>query len=391
MRVVYVNLHTNVFMVKELHKIILNKPKMDKHRFALDGLIENGISVANLVTLEGTTLKSKLFRTITRNLLFRKIEAEWVLKKNNIPLDKIEVITDPNDIEESDIIIMYSHFNDLKECAELKLAGRTIVDLCHIYGDAETADKIAKIDPDYFMYEVNLQKYSAIYRKNYSWFHGEIINRPYAFKERFKSMTPFRERKRKAVAMGTVTVCNKPDFVSFYGSNIYQPQRKKIMDGADKIEKYVDSHISFFDSSQKSNEQKKIGPIAKIIKVYNYGRQKEYFSFDMVQKYNEYMMFVCPEDIHGSYGIGVLEGMASGCALLGTSYGGYEELGLEAGRDYIQYDGSIEDLAAKIEYYTRDDKLPELERIANSGRDYIIRNYSEKAVKQRYCDSLLRL
>ena len=44
------------------------------------------------------------------------------------------------------------------------------------------------------------------------------------------------------------------------------------------------------------------------------------------EKYNEYKMFVCPEDAIGQYGIGVIEGMACGLPIIATKVGGIPEL-----------------------------------------------------------------
>ena len=64
-------------------------------------------------------------------------------------------------------------------------------------------------------------------------------------------------------------------------------------------------------------------------------------------------MFICPEDVNGSYGVGTIEGMACGCAMIGWDYGAFEDMGMTAGVHYISYDGTMENLIEKIRYYQK--------------------------------------
>ena len=108
----------------------------------------------------------------------------------------------------------------------------------------------------------------------------------------------------------------------------------------------------------------------------------------MVDKYNEYKMFICPEDVNGSYGIGTIEGMACGCAMIGWDYGAFEDMGMVAGKHYISYNGTIEDLKEKIKYYQMEEHQEELERIARIGCEYVRNNYSQEKVAERYYNNL---
>ena len=120
-------------------------------------------------------------------------------------------------------------------------------------------------------------------------------------------------------------------------------------------------------------------------------KQKKYFSFDMVEKYNDYKMFICPEDINGSYGIGTIEGMACGCAMIGWDYGAFEDMGMEVGKHYISYDGTMEDLIAKIRYYQKPENQTELENIAKAGCAFVRENFSQEKVAQNFYETLKKI
>lgn len=395
MRIVFVNLHTNVFFLRDIKHIISGQRAIDKHRFLLNWLIENHVEVVNLITINGTSLPTSTLRRLTKKSIFRKAEAYFVFKKNNIPPRSIINITDPAEINENDIVWYYgtfakNQFDSIKDSKGIK-----IVDQIHFYGDKEKADFLKKIDPKYFIYDVDLNKYSKLYKKNYSWFKGDFIIRPYSYGYRFNIIKKFEDRKTKAVAMGTLTKCLYEEFIKTYGSEYYQPHRKMIMDNADKYSKEIDSFISEFQEKELKEVSPKDNKFKRIyITAYNFfvsGKQKNYFSFDMVEKYNEYKMFICPEDINGSYGIGTIEGMACGCAMIGLKYGAFEDMGMEAGKHYISYDGTMEDLIEKIRYYQKSENQVELENIARTGCSFVRENFSHGKVAQNLYETLKRI
>lgn len=244
------------------------------------------------------------------------------------------------------------------------------------------------------MEHLHLNKYSGLYRKNYSWFKGGYIVRPFYYEERFVKKEPFIDRKTMAVAMGTHTVCDLKEYVDEYGTNSYQPHRKMILEQSSDYPNEIKSYISnYYDNTVKiySSDFIFIKMKKKIHNFFADGQQKEYFSFDMVEKYNEYKMFICPEDINGSYGVGTLEGMACGCAMIGINSGIFEDMGMTAGTHYISYDGTMEDLIAQIRYYQQPENQTKLEKIANNGYALVRSKFSKEAVGREYVKSLRKI
>lgn len=391
MRIVFVNLQENSFYVRTLRDMIFGRKRVAKHAFLLKWLLDNNIEVVDYITPNYNALPTSFLRLITQNDIIQKEIAKYILKKSGFAASKIQFIMDEMKIESDDIVIYYGTFDQVQFETISNIRGIKVVDQIHFYGNKETADLLKDKGITYYMFEVDLNKYSKLYQINYFWFKGKYIERPYAYEDRFVNKNPFNERKNKVVAMGTLTKCFFPELEAVYGP-YYQPRRKMIMDHASEMIDILDSYISEYYEVplKKINEKDNI-----IIKIYKklfnltrVGKQKQYFSFNMVDKYNEYKMFICPEDVNGSYGIGTIEGMACGCAMIGWNYGAFEDMGMVAGKHYISYNGTIEDLKEKIKYYQMEEHQGELERIARTGCEYVRNNYSQKKVAERYYNNL---
>lgn len=394
MRVVFINLHKNMWYTWTLRRIIARNPPMMKRRFILDYLLKNNIEVINLITPDGCGLPSNIRYHIHNYTLIKK-EASYVFKKSHIPIEKVKTINDSSLIKADDIVIYYATFYPEQFKTSADTCGIKIVDHIHFVGDKKTADLVMNSNMQYYLSDVDLLKYSKLYQKNYMNSKAQFIMLPFTYQERFCIKKPFKERKAKAVAMGTLTMRNTPDYIDAFGTPFLQPHRKMIMDNASKYPNEIDSFISeYLENKLLDINESDIAPFRIYKRIYNYfstGRQKSYFSFNMVDKYNEYKMFICPEDVNGSYGIGVIEGMACGCAMIGLNYGAFEDLGMQAGIHYISYDGTIEDLIEKIRFFQRPENQDELEMIARSGCEYVRSNFSEEAVAKKFITTISQL
>ena len=91
MRIVFVNLHGNEFLVKTLNKYIFKQSVAIKHKYFLDYLISrDDVEVCSFINKRGLSLS---YTTRNRFLQsFRFLEHRITMKKNGIPLDKIQVL-----------------------------------------------------------------------------------------------------------------------------------------------------------------------------------------------------------------------------------------------------------------------------------------------------------
>ncbi len=388
MRVVFVNLHGNEFLLKTLNKYIFKQSVAIKHKYILDYLLSrDDIEVCSYINRRGLSLS---YSTRNRFLQsFRFIEHHIAMWKNGIPQKKVTVLKHESDIRHDDIVIVYQLFEaqfDFKKRPDAFIA------LSQLHFTVDQADAMAKLDPDLMYNESDMQKRFIAFDKYFGWFRKQYLVIPFVFAERFKVVKPFAERQNKAVSVGTVTY---PSYIrQYYGTNCLQPARKQVYDNAEELKPWVDCFNSDFLADDKPyNVSKKVGPIRKIINrlhdKFFLGRQKKYYSFDMVEKFNDYKMCVVGEEITGLPGIGFVEGMASGCAYIGQTVGYYEDYGMKEGVHYIGYDGSLDDLKAKISYYQQPEHQQELERIAKAGYEFVRSHFNGTAAAESLLNNLL--
>ena len=217
---------------------------------------------------------------------------------------------------------------------------------------------------------------------------------PFVFAERFQNIKPFSERQNKAFSTGTITYKTHEEFLSVYGESCNQPARKFVKDNPEYFKDTIDCYSSDY---LEDNPGKTIKSTDNVIvrlykKIYNrthVGKQKKYFSFNMVEKFNDYKMCIVGEEILGVPGIGFVEGMACGAAYIGIDSPMYRDMGLIPGVHYIVYDGTKEDLRRVIEFYQQPEQQLELERIAKSGCDFVREHFNGEAVARKLVGGLL--
>lgn len=395
-RIVFINLHANEFLVKTLNKYIWKQSCAFKHKYLLDYLLNRpDIEVCNYINGDGFTLAYSLPDFIMRILRkFRFLENRMVLKLNKIPRSKITVIKKPADIRPDDIVIGYRHIGcSLTDMHSIKAF--KAISMIHFHGEKSDSESIRKANPDILFNECNLSCTSEIFRRYYSWYKKDFIVHPFVAASRFINSKPFGKRQNKCFSTGTITYKVHSEFLEVYGDSCDQPTRKQIMDNAEDIKDFCDCFNS--DYLEDANLKKYL-PSDNFFKHYykvwynltHAGHQKKYFSFNMVEKFNDYKMCLIGEEILGVPGIGFVEGMACGCAYIGQKERYYEDLGMIEGVHYIGYDGSLEDLKAKISYYQQPEHQEELERIANAGYEFAKNHFKGDIVAKGLIQNLTK-
>lgn len=395
MRIVFINLHGNEMLVKTMNKFVFKQSVAIKHKYLLDYLLSReDIEVCSYINPVGFSMASSLPAPIMKFLnLFRFMEHRIVMRKNGIPADSIHVLRKISDIKESDIVLVYRHsanqLHDLERIPAFKS-----ISMIHFSGAREESGRMERCSPDCLYNESDLGKYSEIFRRYYAWYAKKFIVHPFVAAPRFQTRKPFAERENKAFATGTITYKNTPDFLEVYGDACDQPSRKQIKDHEEELKDLIYCTSKDFAENAKTVEtKKKAGALARFYKALHYklfeSQQKSYYSFDMVQSFNNYKMCIVGEEILGVPGIGFVEGMACGCAYIGLNNGIYEEYGMEEGTHYIGYDGTLEDLKKKISYYQQPENQIELERIASAGQEFAENHFRGEAAAKYLISRLL--
>lgn len=181
--------------------------------------------------------------------------------------------------------------------------------------------------------------------------------------------------------------------MSVYGDPCDQPARKFVKDNPDFFKDTVDCYSSdYLEDNAGLAYKKGENPLIRLYKKFynltHVGKQKKYFSFNMVEKFNDYKMHLLGEEILGVPGIGYVEGMACGSAYIGLDSPMYRDLGLIPGVHYITYDGTKEGLRKTVEYWQRPENQDELEQIAKRGCEYVRKNFCGKKVAENLMTAL---
>ena len=395
-RIIFINLHTSWMLVRNSQVIYLKTSAALKHRYLLDYLLKSkDYEVCNFITDHGFSLVPSEGGVFNGLHSLRFIENKTILKKNGIDYSKIKVLTDSSQISKDDIVILYnimgkSNYEYAKDIKAFKA-----LSMLHFHGREAENERIEKADIQCYFNEVDLFKSSELFRKYYHVKRPWIVI-PFVFAERFKNIKPFKERQNKCFSTGTITYKEHEEFVSVYGDPCDQPARKFVKDNPDFFKDTVDCY-SFDYLEDNPGKQYKSGenPIVRLYKkIYNIthvGKQKKYFSFNMVEKFNDYKMHLLGEEILGVPGIGYVEGMACGSAYIGLDSPMYRDLGLIPGEHYIAYDGTKEGLKATVEYYQKEENQEELERIAKTGCEYVRKNFCGEKVAENLFRQLVEM
>lgn len=388
MRVVFVNLHSSWMLVKNSAVLIFKNSAALKHKYILDYMLQNpDIEVASLLNERGFSIYTHGGKILQKFLnLFAPLEHKWILKKNGIDRKKVTLLKSYKEINKDDIVIYYNLLTDNFIGAE-NINAFKVLSFLHFHGRADDADRIKAAGIQLIFNEVDLSKTCDLFKKYYP-IDLPCIIIPFIPESRFKPLTPFNKRKNKAFSVGTITYKIHNEFIDVYGDPCDQPIRKAVKDNPEFFSDTADSYSSDYNEDDivkvvKKGENSIVTLYKKVYNRLHNGRQKKYFSFNMVEKFNEYKMHIVGEEILGIPGIGFVEGMACGSAYIGIDSPMYHDLGLIPGIHYITYDGTMEGLRSTIKFWQRAENQEQLAKIANTGCQFVHEHFSGKIVADK--------
>lgn len=385
-RVIFVNLHGNGFLLRTLNLIIFRQSGAIKHKYLLDYLLKrDDIEVCSYINDKGFSMSYSHAGAFPKWLV--KLEHKLTLHLNHIPQKEIKVITDEADFCKEDIIIMYNYYTNHYA---FRKRPDCLIACSHLHFNTSNADLMKKLNPDIIFNEASFQHGSKIYNHFYGWFNNKFITIPFVFGERFKNLRPFEERQNKCFSTGTVTYMH--NITPIYGDPCCQPARKQILDNKEELTPWIDCYNSNYSENDKKVKASK-NPLIRTLQGIYYkiftGKQKAYFSFNMVEKFNDYKMCLVGEERMQIPGVGFVEGMACGTAYIGQTVGYYEDYGMKEGVHYIGYDGTLSDLKAKISYWQKPKNQKRLAMIAREGCEYVRANFKGSVIAEKLLNQLI--
>lgn len=382
MKIIFHNPHESNMYKTPIEFYKLGRKSAEKYSYLIDFFLEKYEMLYVYVDSYNYKPRSGLKKLLPKLFGF----YIWVLLNKINPL-KVKVISKYSDINKDDILFTFLYPNFTNDKGKLsdhrqllnkdfeKIIAFKVINFSHFsYNSNYASQNVKNANFDLIISENNLIENSSYFQRYFKWYNKDFLVIPFVPKNRFRSFNPFLSRKNKAIATGTITLPMDEDFINFYGHSDLQPMRKLIFEQRDNLNNYIDSYISPIIENHKNKISDK---------------QKKYFSFDIVQKYNEYMMFIVPEEIIGLPGIGFVEGMKCGSAFIGKECKMYSDLGLINGINYIGYDGTIEDLVNKILYYQN--SVEELEKIAIHGYNLIQKEFTKEKIGNTILNKIIEI
>lgn len=392
-RVIFINLHTSWMLVRNSQVIYFKTSAALKHRYLLDYLLNSDeYEVCNYITEHGFSLVPNDGGILNKLHCLRFLENKTILKKNGIDPKKVTILTSPKEIRPDDIVILYNIMGKSNYEVAGNIKAFKALSMLHFHGRKIEDEYMKKADFQCYFNEVDLSKSSELFRKYYHVERPWIVI-PFVFAERFKNVKPFKERQNKCFSTGTITYKEHEEFLSVYNDPCDQPARKFVKDNPDFFKDTVDCYSCDYleDNAGKKyidGENYLVRMYKKVYNLTHVGQQKKYFSFNMVEKFNDYKMHLLGEEILGVPGIGYVEGMACGSAYIGLDSPMYRDLGLIPGIHYITYDGTKEGLKRTVEYYQQKEHQKELEQIAKTGCEFVRSHFRGSVVAEQFLHDL---
>lgn len=391
MQLVYLNPHADDFIAKPLSFFFAKRRPLCKYAYLFDGAIAEHGAVDVLVDGSlSSLLPQRVFMWLPKwmRLAILRYELSKWLQINNLK-GKAKIHWNTKLLNPETPLYFFSYKNCVAAFCErlpvIEFFHRKIINLSHYFiCTGEKAGNISKLSNVTLATEADVSK-NAYFRK----YFGEkypLLILPFQVGKRFQVRLPFGERQKKCAATGSFHNLfeEKPraryqDFIEFFNRDSYHPVRKLIYQNRDQFPEIV-SKISPYREGKKS-------VFAKLARFLDTS-QKKYFSFDIVDFYNDYQCAIIGEEIHGLPAIGAFEAMACGCVLIAEQGDCYSGLGVEANTHYVTHDGTIEGIKSAIQEVVS--SFEKSEKVSQNGVQYIEGHCRSKTLWQKLCQELER-
>lgn len=277
---------------------------------------------------------------------------------------------------DGDVIVCFNGRPDIpNNCPPKEFKGLKIAHVMdHSFRAKDALKMLLDNEVDYLLGYNKHDDHDPFFREVYAPFNGKIIGVPFGFHaERFQNIIPFKERKNKVIALGSVNPVKDPfclediqDFANFFREEEFTHKwRRTLVTQKNFLVDQMDSLLPEYPETKN-------------------------FSYNIAEVYNQYQMFTSCESIMNYPSVKTFEGMACGSVLVCPDTACFRELGLVHGENCLMH--KPHDLLAfkKLVAYWQDS--PEaLERISQKGVEFVRANYSPSRVAEDLYYSILDL
>ena len=322
------NPHISDFLAEPVFYKLAKRRPLKKYGYLISEAVKKD-GFINILVDSGTSgfMPMGIYQKLPYYLRLKlsKIEIRWWKRINNFG-DEVSVFFLPEKIpnKENLIFFNYKHYKNsailAKTCSVFK---NCIVHLSHYHNDTRLQSSTLKAIPNiYLAADVDISQ-NLYFKKYFNWYTKNLFILPFAVESRFIQKQPWELRKNKILSMGTFHFFeesylsgNAPELKDFYETShakALHPLRREIFERKDELREHIDCNNSPYIEPNAGKSIWKIISPAKL-----FASQQNYFSFDMVDRLNEYKFVIVGEElITGFPGIGTYEALACGCVVIG--------------------------------------------------------------------------
>ena len=397
LRIVVYRPHTEIWFKDTVRQLIGGTLYPHKYQAFFDFLLTTDAEISVSTAL----CRQKGWKGLVRYLLDPFALLLWIIG-NRISFRRVGLVFSKSELRKHDVLFFMHYGNFTYEDAvnaregdalALALSEVNILKVGHLthyaYQPVIGASNLKKLGARLFVAENNLLANSNFYQKYFGYLNAKFWCLPFIAADRFQDYTAFRKRSNKLVATGSITFkITDPDFVEFYQTDELQPLRRAIYERAGDYSAELDSMLSDLNASRTTSKGNVGSSVTRVFRRFMKNPQHSYYGKNIVDIYNSYMMFAVPEEVCDLPGIGVVEGMACGCAFFGLDSPMYRDLGMIPGIHYVAHNGTLTDLIEKIRYYQKPEHLDSLELIARNGCKLVNEHFRKEFVYSEFISRL---
>jgi hypothetical protein len=391
------NPHADDFIKRPVSFWLVSRRALKKYAYLIDEPTARGETVN--IFIDGT--QSALFGDAVflrlphwLRLVLLRIEIAIWMHINDLK-GKLVVHWSPDTIEDRLFLYMFSYKScagafERRRCTIEKFEYK-LINLSHYFiRTKEKANNIALLQNVVLVADSDVRENP--YFKKFFPASGRIIVLPFAIKGRFTLTKPLAERRGICAATGSFHNLNEEvpehyyrDFRNFFKSDTYHPVRKLLYFAKDELAGWLTCRISPY--REMKTWPTMLGKVLTPLRLDV--RQTKYFSFDIVDFYNDHKFAIVGEEMSGFPAVGFFEAMACGCVMLGQQDSFYKGLGLEANVAYLTHNGTIAGIYSAIEQAT--DAPGRIEEVSRAGMAYVAQHCVPAVVWDALQDSLCAL
>lgn len=351
------NPHADDFVSVPLSFMLVGRRGLCKYKYLLEEPIRRGLRPSILI--DGTLsslIDQQLFNRLPKWLrgLILRVEIYFWLRFNGLT-PHVEVHRSIDTVKDRTALYVFSYKNCVgsfdRRLAAISSFEYALINLSHYFiRTSEKAGNIAKLGNARLISEANLLQNT--YFQHFFPKAPPVSVVPFAVSDRFVVKRPLAERDAKCAATGSFHNLNEEeplayyrDFIDFFKTDTYHPVRKMLYWQRAELSDWLTSRMSPYRELKDSS--KSAGALLRNLLRLDVV-QSEYFSFDIVEFYNQHRFAIVGEELSGAPAVGFFEAMACGCVTLGQRGTYYNGLGLEPNVHYLRHDGTIESIKETI-------------------------------------------